>query len=489
MPMQSILAAGDKRPGVYTKVWLGVGLRATGDSTRHVELFGNKLPIGSAVANTEYDVYSEDDARSLFGAGSELHLMVKAAIAAWAGVTLKCIVIAESAGAAASGTIIFSVIANANGTGYVTVLGEEIEFPITAADTPTIIGDNAIAAINAKGDWPVTATNAAGTLTVTARQKGPRGNYIAVRARVSGGIGVLCAPPVGGYLTLGTTSDDPQTALDVIASVQRRYLVAPYSDPTNLTKFQTHVDAQDEPEVGHRKQMVWANLDTLANATGVVTGRNFGRGQCGWMYNSDLPCSMMAAGLAARRAAGESTSCAHNFNGETVGGLKAQYRVADRPNSSQLQAALNNGVTPLASADDGSAYIVRSITTHSRDTLGNADYRVLDTLKVSITDEAADRVETEFWDRYRTFNASQDPPEGEPSAPGVVTPSMCEDLAYEILTGMESEGLLESGSVERLKDQIIWELSTVSAGRFNGVMLLDAVEWANQFATSVLQVG
>jgi phage tail sheath gpL-like len=371
----------------------------------------------------------------------------------------------------------------------VTVLGEEIEFPINVADTPTLVGDAAVLAINGKADWPVTATNVAGTVTVTARQKGPRGNYLAVRARVSSGIGTLAAPPVGGYLSGGTTSDDPQAALDVIASVQRRYLVAPYSDATNLAKFQTHVDVQDEPEVGHRKQMVWASLDTLGNATGVVTARNFGRGQCGWLYNSDMPCSMLAAGLASRRAAGESTSVAHNFNGETVGGLAATYRVADRPSSTQLQAALNNGITPLASADDGSVYIVRSITTRSRDTLGNADYRVLDTCKVSITDEAADRVELTFWDRYRTFNASQDPPDGEASAPGVVTPSMCEDLSYEIQIGMESEGLLESGSVERLKAQNVWELSTISAGRFNGVMLLDAVEWANQFATSVLQVG
>lgn len=489
MAMTSIISSNDKRPGVYTRVWLGVGLRSSGEGTRYIELFGNKTALGTALVNVEYDVFSEDDARTLFGAGSELFLMVKAAIAAWAGVSIKCIAITESAGAAATGTLVFTVPATASGTGYVTVLGEEIEYPITTGDTLAIIGDAAALAINGKGDWPLTAVNVNGTVTLTARQKGPRGNFIAVRGRVSAGIGTVVTPPATGYLTLGATSDDPQAALDVIASVQRRYLVAPYNDATQLAKFQTHVDSQDEPEVGHRKQMVWAAIDTLGNVTTLVVARNFGRAQCGWMFNSDQPCSMLAAGLASRRAAGESTSVAHNFNGETIPGLKGAYRIADRPSSSQLIAALNNGITPLQTADDGSVSIVRSITTRSRDVLGNADYRVLDTCKVSITDECADRIETTYWDRFRTFNASQDPDDGEASAPGVVTPSMCEDVSFEVVGGMEDEGLLESGSVERLKDQIVWELSTVSAGRFNGVVQLDAVEWANQFCTSVLQVG
>jgi phage tail sheath gpL-like len=489
MAIANIISPSDKRPGVYTRVWLGVGLRSSADSTRHVVLFGNKTTTGTAVANVENDVYSEDDARTLFGPGSELFLMVKEAIAAWSGVTLKAIVVTESAGAAGSGTLVYLGAATAAGTAYVTVLGEEIEVPISLGDTATLIGDNVALAINAKTDWPVTAANVLGTVTVTAKNKGPRGNFLALRGRVSAGITTTVTAPALGYLTGGTTSDDPQAALDTLAAVQRRYLVAPYNDATQLAKFQTHVDTQDEPEVGHRKQMVWGAIDTLGNVTSLVTARNFARGQCGWTFNADQPPSVLAAGLASRRAAGESLSVAHNFNGETIPGLKAQYRMADRPSSSQLVAALNNGITPLLSADDGSVYISRSITTHSRDSLGNADYRVLDTCKVSITDEGADRIELGFWDRYRTFNASQDPPDGEASAPGVVTPAMCEDLSYEIASGMEDEGLLESGSVDRLKDQIVWELSDAAPGRFNGVVLFDAVEWANQFCTSVLQVG
>jgi phage tail sheath gpL-like len=485
----SILDTSDKRPGSYTRVSLGVGLRASGASTRHVELFGNKTSTGTATVGVEYDVFSEDDARTLFGAGSELFLMVKEAIAAWPGITLKCIAITESAGAAASGTLVYVTTATASGTGYVTCLGEEIEFPIAVGDTATAMGDNAVLAINAKTDWPITAANVTGTVTCTAKNKGPRGNFLAVRGRLSSGTGSTVTPPASGYLTSGATSDDPQTALDALAGVQRRYLVAPYSDATQLAKFQTHVDAQDEPEVGHRKRLVFASLDTLANTTTLATGRNFARASCAWLYNSDLPPSMLAAGHAARLAAGESTDTAHNFNGEVIPGLKPHYLVSNRPTSTQLKSALNNGITPLASADDGSVYIVRSITTRSRDALANADYRVLDTCKVSVPDEAADRFELAFADRFSTFKASQDPDDGEPSAPGVVTPSMCRDLSFEITSQMEEEGLLESGSAERLKDQIAWELSTTSAGRFNGVIPLDVIEWASQFCTNVLQVG
>lgn len=489
MTLTSILATNNKTPGVYARVSLGVGQRTSGDGTRYIELFGNKTSAGSATVGVEVDVFSEDEARSLFGAGSELHLMVKAAIDAWPGVSLKAIPVTVSGGTAASGTIVYATTASAAGTGYVTCLGEEIEFAIAVGDTATVIGDNAVLAINAKGDWPITAANSTGTVTCTAKNAGPRGNFIAVRARITTGIATTVTPPVSGYLTSGATSDDPQNALDALAGVRRRYLVSPYSDATNLAKFKTRADADDEPEVGHRERVIFGSLDTLANTTTVATGLNFARAQCGWQYLSDLPPSMLAAGLAARVAARESTNVASNMDGEVISGQRPHYLSSSKPTASQIISALNNGITPLLSLDDGSVVISRAITTKSRDALSNADYRVLDISKVAVPDEGADRFEVRFADRFRGFNASQNPPDGEAPAPGVCTPAMCEDLMFEILNGMEDEGLLESGSVELHKNEIVFELSTTSPGRFNGVAPMDVVEGAHQHCVDIRQIG
>lgn len=488
MAITSIIPASNKVPRTYLKVSLGVGPRSSGEAPREVALFGNKTAAGTMALATETDCFSEDEARVLAGAGSELFLMAKVAIDTFPGVQLKLYAIAE-AGTAATGTIVFTGPATSSGTVGVAVLGEDIEVPVASADTATAIGAAVAAAINAKGDWPVTGVNAAGTVTLTAKNAGLRGNLVAVRARVLAGTGVGVTPPVGGYLGGGATSDDPQAALDAVATVRRRYLVAPYTDAAQLAKFKAHVDTEEEPLVGHRKWAIFGSLDTLGATTTVVTGLNFPRMQCVWQEKSDLTPGMLAAALAAQRSLEESSDTAHNFDSEVLTALRPHFNKTDIPLPSELDSALNNGITPLSTSDASEVFIVRSITAKSKDQAGLPDYRVLDAHKVTVADEVADRFELAFGDRFAGFKADHDPPEGEAPAPLVVTPAMCEDLAFEILDDCESEGLLASGSVEARKSEIFFELSTTSQGRFNGVVPIDVIELAHQFAVDVRQVG
>jgi phage tail sheath gpL-like len=488
MAITSIIPASNKVPRTYLKVSLGVGPRSSGDAPREVAVFGNKLSAGTMALATETDCFSEDEARALAGAGSELFWLAKVAIDTYPGVQLKLYAIAE-AGTAATGTIVLTGPATSSGTVGVAVLGEEVEVPVASADTATSIGTAVAAAINAKGDWPVTAVAATGTVTVTAKNTGPRGNLLAVRARILAGTGVGVTPPVGGYLAGGATSDDPQLALDAVATVRRRYLVAPYTDAVQLAKFKTHVDTEEEPLVGHRKWAIFGSLDTLGSTTTLVTGLNFPRMQCVWQEKSDLTPGMLAAALAAERSLKESSDTAHNYDSEVLSALRPHFSKTDIPLPSELDSALNNGITPLSTSNAGEVFIVRSITAKSKDGSGLPDYRVLDSHKVTVSDEVADRFELAFADRFSGFKADNDPPEGEAPPPGVVTPAMCEDLAFEILDGCEAEGLLASGSVEARKNEIVFELSTTSQGRFNGVVPIDVIEHAHQFACDVRQIG
>ncbi len=488
MALTSIIAGSNKVPGIYLRVSLGVGARSAGENTRYVVIFANKTSAGTGTVETEYDIFSEDDARTIGGAGSEAYWMCRAAIKANPSVAIKLILITASAGTAATGTLVFAGTATAAGTVEVSVRGMTTEVPYASGDAAATVAALVNTYINNQSDWPVTSGVAAATVTCTARHAGPRGNFTALRARIIDGAGITVTDPATDYLTGGATSDDPQNCLDVQTALRRTYLVAPYSDSTQLAKFKTHLDAQDEPDAGNRKYGIFGSLDTLANVTTLATGLNFKRLQCVWMEKGDDTPAMTAAAMAAFRAGAESSDVAHNYNGEAIPGLYPHFRSADVPSNSELNSALSNGITPLTSTNSGEVVIVRSVTCYSQDAAAKPDYRVLDTHKVTVPDYIAENIELIIADRFGGFKADNDPPEGESPEPGVVTPSMMRDAIFEVLNGEEGT-LLASGSVASNAVGTIVELSKITAGRFNFSTNLDVIEWFNQAAGEVRQIG
>jgi phage tail sheath gpL-like len=489
MTIKSIIPNSNKVPGQYTRVSLGVGPRVGGAGANDVVLFGNKTSAGTMSVETEYEVFDEDEVRGLAGDGAELFWMFKFARAANPGASLFIIAVTESAGAAATGTITLAGTATSAGTIGVTVMGEEIEIPFADGDTATAAAAVVNTYIGYEGDWPVTSGAAAAVVTLTARNLGPRGNFLRFRVRIIDGTGLTVAAS-STYLAGGATSDDPQNAIDVMDGVRRRFLVAPYSDATQLAKFKSHIDAQDEPLIGNRKVFVSGSLDTVANTTTLAIGLNFTRGQVAWLYNSDVPPSCLASSIAAYRAGEEQNDAATNFDGKNVAGMIPHWASSERPSASELDSALNNGVTPFASTRSGEVFIVRSVTTKSQDPNAKPDFRVLDTHKVAVPDFIAEDIELQIGDTFSGFKASQDPPEGQTPPVGVVTPAMVKDLVYARLRFHETEnGLLDSGSVDANIDGLVFELSKVADGRFNGVVPLDVIELAHQFASDIRQIG
>lgn len=491
MTLQSVIANSNKVPGTYLKVSLGVGARSAGDSTKFVLIIANKTSAGTGVVETEYDIFSEDEARTLGGAGSEAFLMCRAALRAWPGVAIKLMLATASGGTAASGTIVFASTAGAAGTVQVTCIGETIEVAVASGDAHTVTSVAVAAAINDQTDWPITASESSGTVTCTAKIAGPRGNQISVRARLVDVTTMTVTPPSGGYLASGATDDNHQNVLDAQATLRRTFIATPAQDATQLARYRTHVNTQDDPEVGHRKQVIWASLDSLANTTTVATGLNAERMCCAWMYTSDWTAGMIAAAVAAIRAREESNEAATNYDGMTVPNLPAHYTKANIPTNTQQASALNNGISPITSTTTGEAAIVRLVTNKSQDSASNPDYRVLDVHKVSVPDFVADDLEVgvpaEFVDSPK---ASDNPPEGQSPAPRVTTPDMVRDFLISRLFRAERElGLLDSGSVEANLGNLHVELSKVAKGRFNASIPLDVVELFHQAAIDVRQIG
>lgn len=504
MSLTSILSADDKRPGTFLQVSLGVGPASAADAPRSILICGNKTSAGTATVAKRYAVVSEDDARTLFGAGSELFLACKSALKVYPGATLYGICVAESGGTAATGTLTATGTATADGTVDVEYCGEIISVPIASGTAQNAIATALEVALEDMTDWPLdksTSMASTNVATVTFIHKGPRGNRASLRV-VSNVPGVSMAGPATGYLTNGATADNSQNALDAVAPLRHHYIVAASDgegasatpDTTDLTRYRTHVNTYAGPDHGRRQVVVFGFGGTLADATTVATGMNAARMQCAWVKKPEQLPLQIAAAVAALRARHESADPGVNLDDLVVTGISPSATETDWPTGATLKSALNNGITPLRVVS-GEQLLTRSITTRSQDTAANPSYSVLDTTKVTVPDFIADDfavgIPAEFGAHGTRpgFKAGENDPEGEPPPEGVVTPLMLHDWTFARLLGHEDAGLLEPGSVELHKAEIVVELAKSPAGRFNLAFPLDVIEGAHQFAIDVRQVA
>lgn len=486
MALTSVIDTSYKIPGSFIRLRFGVGARSAGDAPRRLLLYGNKLTAGSATVEALVQCLSEEDARTLFGSGSELHRGIKSALAVNRNADIWCIPIA-TAGTAATKTITFtSGPATAVGTVEAWFSGERVVANVAIGDSITTVAAALSAAINDSEDLPVTASPSAGVVTVTARHTGPRGNYISTRTKVTGATGIAHTP-VTGYMASGATMDAPANAILVAEPQRWHYHVVPYQTATELGAFKTHVNTEDEPEKGHRELFVWGSIDTLANTTTVAAGLNAERGQCAWLYNGDSTPFELACAEAARRAKSESADPSANQIRSDLPGVKVPFVEADWPTTTEQNSALNNGISPVVIVS-GACKMLRPITNRSQnDAATMPDYSVLDVHKVVVPDFVADTIDLN-WDSFSSGQkAGKDDPDGDAPPEGVLTPRMVRDFVYAQLLALEADGHLEPGSVDARADEIVVELG--SNGRFNATAPTDVIEWAAQFAGEIRQIG
>jgi phage tail sheath gpL-like len=112
-------------------------------------LVGQKTSAGAATAGQVYGpIMSHADAVAQFGANSMLVGMYDAAVKAAPLQPFWSLPLADPAGAAATGSIIFSA-PGVTGVGVLYVMGREVTFQVNSSDTSAMVCSNAVAAINA----------------------------------------------------------------------------------------------------------------------------------------------------------------------------------------------------------------------------------------------------------------------------------------------------------------------------------------------------
>lgn len=483
-----VIDASIKVPGIYIEVALGVGVQSASDIPMKGCLYGNKTSSGSQAVATVVQVFDEDQARTLFGAGSELFLMCRAFLKTNPNAQLWATVITESAGTAASLTLTYTGPSTVAGSQSVTCLGETVSVSIASGTADTAVATAVAALINAQTDWPVTAAAVGAVVTVTAKHKGPRGNAIALRA-TSSTTGVTVTPGAGtGYLGSGATSDTPQTALDNNAPIRFDYHVAPYDDATNLTIFETHVDTYSGPTHGKRQRVIAAHTGTVSAVQTVSASWNAVRGQFVHLEDADDTPAMLAAMMCATRILYESRNRAANMDNYALPYAKPQNDSADIPTNSELTSLLNNGVTPLMTTADGKVVIVRSITNRHKDTAGNLNYSVLDSHKVVVPDYAADVLSVRFIGEWPNMLLKDDDASGKPPPENTATPRLLKDWSIGVMRQLENEeGILEN--VTANVPRMIFQKASSPDGRVNARIPIDVVEQLHQLGIQLRQEG
>ena len=491
--MTTGLSASRKTPGIYLAVILGGAGTSSGDAPKTILLQGNAvlsaraatlnllaspqiaITAGTMAAATPTFCASADDAGTYAARGSELHSMAEAVFAQYPDATVYLEAVADGGGTAASLVNTFATNASAAFTIRIYACGKIIDVPVASGDTPTVIATACAEAINDVDTLPFIAQFSAGALTLTAKCTGPRGNALVcafsfvsssgtetaiTTSSTSSGAGTTGVLSGGTQVSgeycfsLGATQDDWTAAIAAIASTKYDRIIAACTDATNIDLLAAHLDSLALVTSQKRMQGIVATVAAYSAAITLATGRNKSRLQIVWHYNSRIPPWVVAAQVGAARLigdsaaggrlVGEATDPAANLDGLELVSVTAQNTVADQPTATEIEGALNNGLTPLAPSANRPGYttVARCITSRSLAS-GVPNYAVLDTSNVTICDHVADGLNSELASLYAGFKLTSDSSDGlPPRAPNVTSPALIRSEIARILTGYEEKAII-----------------------------------------------
>lgn len=501
-------------PGQYAEILFAQGPSTAAAEAREVLFVMPKMAgSGTWTAGQVKRVRNEKDAADGAGLGSPLHRALRLFLMSNHTAKVWALPYLPSSGAglvSAALTVTWTTAPTKTGITTVWVAGEPNTVSFTSSSTVTTIATAVRDVINAKTWLPVTASNAAGVLTLTAKIGGASQNgHIRVRAEIDAGVTTTVATQNAsdvdalgtGAGTLGvdgatTENTNLVAALANITASRYYYMVASVDDTTNLASFHTHVSAKSEPIPGLRCVGIWGSVDSLANVSSRAIARNHERLQVVWQKNSEHTREELAANMAAIRQKYEELDSAYNFDFYATRGdwlIKGCFRDADRPTGTDLNDAILDGVTPVATNDAGS-YVVMSVDTRSKDATGTTDdFRATESHRISVADEFTDTLLLRHKLQYSSKKLASDKLKADGTVDpnqrlfkNVLTPSTYKPFPISILREFEGTRLQEV-------DASIASLAVVrdpnNGGRLEVGLDLRVVDLLHQMTARIAEVS
>lgn len=495
-------------PGIGLQINFASGQSSAPAPSRAAVYVGKKLTAGSVAPLTMTRVKSAGDAAKFFGRGSDLHRSLRKHFAVHKGGVVWALSYADGAGTAATGTITITGTATANGVLECTVAGELVAVGVTKGDTPTIIAGKLVEALNGRSHLPCIASNVAGVVTLTHKHTGLSTGtatlgVVRFRASASSGSGVTVATS-GAALGMGTGAPGVDgataeavalTAALVILEQYGIYYVAPCAtSATIIAATFAHISFKNTAGVGKRCVSIFGYTGSLSSAQTLALTPNSELLSIVAQSNSEHDTAELVAWATATRQRREGASKFNmaNMNSSRSPELLPVFSGADRPDTDDLNAALLDGVSPIAT-DDVGAYLVKFVTTRSKDASGTVDdQRAADVHRISACHHIADRLVTKIAVTYGDFFLRDDKRNDDGTVDftqrvdsKVLTPSQFKPTVFAILN--QSAGCLKD--VDAAKDSVNVAISDQNASRVECTMNLDVVNLASQFGVEINEVS
>jgi len=450
-----------RKPGKYFEFNTKLAVRTLPGNLQKTLIIGQRIAAGTVAANVLTDIFSDTEAAAYFGQGSQLHLMCRAAIRANPYLALQAIAMDDAgAGVLASGQVTITGPATKDGVFTLAVAGKLVQIAVSAADTATAIATALVAQVALQPDLPITATNALGVVTVTAKNKGAQGNNIKVEATSSAvGVGAVVVA-----MANGATDPTIATALATVFAAGHNIIVSAWNDATNLTALRTHLDSVSGSLEQRGAIGVYAHTGSLATATTLASGVNSGRISAPNFKVPEQPCELAAA-YAAVVASEEDP--ARPLNLLQLTGISAPA-LADRLSRTEQENALYNGVTPLEVGPGEKVQIVRAITTYTVDAQDIPDVSLLDLTTIRTLDYVRKACRERIALRFPREKLS------ERTAPKV------KDQLLDVLYKLEELEIVEQ--VEANVDGVIVERDLQDVNRLDAKIPVDVVNGLHVFA-------
>lgn len=474
--------AGSPIPRVARQFFFGQGANTGAAGSREVVIVANKTSAGSLATETLSDyVSSQSDVDTLTGGRSEARWMYFALNLANQTARVRLMLVAENGSAAAS-TVTFTFVTAASDATDMNIDWGGLRTSVSVPSGRTAIEQaaDAQAAIAADPNLPFTAavgsTPNEHVLTVTSAPKGPRSAFILNALRISHEKNVTTTITKSS-VTAGTGADDFTAALAALANTEIYYHAAACTASSGVTatdsgvgEYIQYIRTQNQP-VNAKDQIVVFGLDCSASsATSVTTSAaaNSVLAKFPWVQNNDWFPGMIAAHYVGVLQLQEDVYAAFNFAGytntdSTPFAVPDPFDKNDRPTTTEITTALNNGFIPIGFRPNGQSYIVRDIT--SANFTGSSttkDYRQRPGHIPSVIFATWEELEQRHL-ASKQPNIAADPPAGVKPVPGFTYPSAVKSRIVSLIDDLTSandfahqdgKALLDPSVIDEMKASI-----------------------------------
>lgn len=475
-------------PGAYIEIDHTKAVRGLAQMTHRMLIIGQRLNTGTVAAGVLTKVTRKEDGVNYFGRGSMLAQQIDAALKV--NPYTECYALALDdlvAGVTASGTVVFTGTPTESGTLNLYIGGRRLQVGITAAQTVAQVATNVAAAINADLDGAVTASSAAGTVTITSRHKGIEGNDIDVRLNYYQGEftpkGLVAAITA---LSGGTGNPDITAAITAMSTLSAYTILLGWTDAANVALIEAELQSRwggMDMRQGHafaHKNGSYSTLSTYGSARNsphtTFTGLN---------KSPTLPWVISAQFGAAVEFSGANDP-AVPFRTLALPDVLAP-KESDRFIPTERNLLLRDGISTIVFDQSGAASIEQAITTYQQNSFGVDDVSLL---KLN-TKWTADYMRFAFRssvqrDYPRHKLAGDDVLPNIQPGQAIATPKLIRNTLISTARQLEKVGLLED--VDQFINELIVVRSDTDKNRVNAILPPNLVNQFDVFAAAVQYV-